>query len=396
MSGFQLNLWCYPWDLADEGIDRALDRLQGEAGVTGISVATHYHSVDQLRPHADLLPKGVSSRRFRSAGGAQFQPEARHYAATRFRPVVAEWVRKSNPLAAIAEVCAKRGLNLRAWHVCLHSSITVARWPAGAIKDVFGDASSTWLCPSNPDVRELLRGMIADLSEVYPFEAIELESAVFPTDLHVHAHRKVGFDCGPAGDWLRSLCFCESCRQQASQEKSDVRAAEASARVYLDKVLSTGDAMAMPIAALLAAEPALAAYADWRCRQVTSLIQLVRSTCGCRLVVQRAGNPLWSGADYAKIAAHCDALMPLYYESAPDRLEAVVEQAAGEVGGVDRVELGLYACTPPCSDSAGLVAAVKKAVELGVRSVNVYHYGLIPLRRLEWVRQASRYARREA
>jgi len=62
---------------------------------------------------------------------------------------------------------------------------------------------------------------------------------------------------------------------------------------------------------------------------------------------------------------------------------------------VDRVELGLSACSPPLADSAGLVAVVKRAVELGVRSVNVYHYGLIPEHRLEWVRLASRYARRE-
>jgi len=33
---------------------------------------------------------------------------------------------------------------------------------------------------------------------------------------------------------------------------------------------------------------------------------------------------------------------------------------------------------------------------LGVRSVNLYQYGLIPEGRLEWIRQASRYARREA
>ena len=152
----------------------------------------------------------------------------------------------------------------------------------------------------------------------------------------------------------------------------------------------------MPVTDLLAEEPVLAAFADWRCRQVTSLVQLVRSTCRCRLVIHHDGDRFWAGADYAAIAAHCDAVLALFYESEPARLEAIVEQAAGEVGGAERVELGLSACTPPCADSASLVAVVKKAVELGIRSVNVYHYGLIPLRRLEWIRRASRYARREA
>ena len=58
---FQTNVWCYLWDLVDEGIDGVLDRLKGEAGATGISVATSYYSVDQLRPHAGMLPRTFRS-----------------------------------------------------------------------------------------------------------------------------------------------------------------------------------------------------------------------------------------------------------------------------------------------------------------------------------------------
>ena len=43
---FNANLWCYVWDLEDEGIDRVVDRLHGEVGATGVSVATSYHSVE--------------------------------------------------------------------------------------------------------------------------------------------------------------------------------------------------------------------------------------------------------------------------------------------------------------------------------------------------------------
>ena len=391
MGRFEINLWCYPWDLVDEGVDRVLDRLRGEAGVSGISVATHYHGVDQLRPHA-----GVSPRRFRSAGGAQFQPDAGAYVATRYRPAVAEWLRKSDPLAAIGEACTKRDLLLRAWHVCMHGAAAVERYPAGAVKDAFGEVNPSWLCPSNLDVRELLRAMVADLSGRYPFDSIELEQVGFPNDLHSHAHPKTGFPCGEAGDWLRSLCFCESCRQMASRDGVDTEAAAAAARRHLERIFATGEPLHVGPADLAADEPTLIGYVDWRCRQVTSLVQLVRSSCRCRLVVHRDGNRVWAGADYAAIASHCDALMPICYGDDPGGLEAAVAEAAAEVGGVDRVEVGLSACTPPCADSAALVASVKKVVELGVRSVNIYHYGLIPERRLEWIRQASRYARREA
>ena len=207
---FQVNLWCYLWDLVDEGIDQVLDRLKGEAGATGISVATCYHSIDQLRCHP-----GVSPRTFRSAGGAQFQPDASSYEGTRIRPVVATWLGKRNPLAALADACQKRGLKLRGWTVCCHSSLGVARHPTCAVKDVFGDPNPTWLCPVNPDVREYLRAMVDDLTRNYAFDAIELERPSFDANPHAHAHHKIGFELGDVGRWLYHLCFCESCRQAA-------------------------------------------------------------------------------------------------------------------------------------------------------------------------------------
>ena len=73
---FRTNLWCYLWDLIDEGSDAALDRIQGDIGASGISIATSYHSIAQLRPHAGVLP-----RVFQSAGGIWFQPESSHYSA---------------------------------------------------------------------------------------------------------------------------------------------------------------------------------------------------------------------------------------------------------------------------------------------------------------------------
>ncbi len=390
MGQFQINLWCYPWDLVDEGIDDVLDRLRGEAGVTGISIATHCHGVDQLRPHA-----GVSPHRFRSRGGAQFQPDADAYLATRFRPVVAEWLRKSDPWTAISEACAKRDLSLRAWHVCMHGSATVDRYPAGAVKDVFGEPNPSWLCPANLDVRELLRAMVADLSGRFPFEAIELEQVGFPGGYPPRAHPMAGFSCGRSGDWLRTLCFCESCRQLAGRDGVDVDAAAAATRRHLERVFVAGEPLDVPPEELTADEPSLSIYVDWRCRQVASLVQHVRSACRCRLVIHRDGDRYRGGADYSAIASHCDALITVCDDETPGRLEAAVAQAADEVGGVDRVEVGLSACTPPCVDSAGLVAAVKKTAELGVRSVNICQYGLIPEKRLEWIRQASRYARRE-
>ena len=81
---------------------------------------------------------------------------------------------------------------------------------------------------------------------------------------------------------------------------------------------------------------------------------------------------------------------------AGEDIESVVRTTLQDTGDINRVELGLSACAPACPDSPTLVRAVSQAANLGVRSVSIDNYGLLPLRRLEWIKQASRYAGREA
>jgi len=388
---FQTNMWCYLWDLVDEGIDEVLARLQGEAGITGISVATFYHSVDQLRPHPGVLPG-----RFCMPGGAQFQPHAGRYAGTRMRPVVASWLKKSNPLAQLAEACEKHSLTLRGWTVCCHSSLMVGKYPNCAVKNVFGDIDPTWLCPINPDVREYLRAMVEDLSENYPFEAIELERPCFQERPHSHAHHKVGFELGEAGHWLFNLCFCESCRQIAVDEGIDVQAAAEAAGSILERIYYNGEPPAESIADIIAGHPVLGQYVDWRCTKVASLAETVRQSCKCRLVIHRAGGRFVAGVDFKAIGLHCDAMLtncPHPYTD--EAIEDTVNEALADVGRIGCVELGFSACSPMCPDSATLVRALHHASGLGVPSVNIYNYGMIPLSRMEWIRRATRYAGRE-
>jgi hypothetical protein len=389
---FQTNMWCYLWDLVDEGMDKVLDRLQGEAGVTGISVATCYHSIDQLRPHAGVLPK-----RFCSPGGAQFQPQTDRYTGTRIKPIVASWLKKSNPLAKVAEACAKHKLALRSWTVCCHSSLMVSRYPNAAVKNVFGDIDPTWLCPINPDVREYLRAMVEDLSENYPFETIELERPTFQERVHSHAHHKVGVELGEVGHCLFNLCFCESCRQVAGDDGIDVEAAAKSVCETLEKIFVGGEPSGQSIEEFIGQVPVLSDYVNWRCAKVTSLVETLKLSCKCRVVVHRSGGRFVAGADFNAIGKHCDATLtncPHPYTN--ETIETVVKEASADAGDVSGVELGFSASWPMCPDSATLVRSLSQSAKLGVGSVNIYNYGMIPLERMEWTRRATRYAGREA
>lgn len=388
---FQANLWCYLWDLVDEGVENVLDRVKGEAGVTGVSVAVGCPTVVQLRPH-----RGVEPRVFRSEGGVQFQPNRQGYDATRIRPAVATWLRKSNPLESLAEACAQRGLVLRGWLVCCHSPFTAGRFDFCAVKNVFGDVNPDWLCPANPDVREYLRALVRDLSEQYGFEALEMDSAAFPPAGTTDTCQQVCPELGPVGGWLLGLCFCESCRQMATRDGVDAAAAVRSASVLLEKALASGEPVPGQVEDLLARDLALATYAQWRCRQVQELLGMLREACTCRLLLHRKGNSLSTGSDFRLLASHCDGLITAPAQPNTDDVESGIGAAAEEAGDVSRVEVGVSACSPHCGDSAMLVRAFSRAAAMGVQSFSVANYGLLPLARLGWIKQAVRYAQREA
>lgn len=388
---FQTNMWTYLWDLVDEGIDQALDRLKGEAGVTGVSLAVTYHSIEQLRPHP-----GVSPRTFHSPGGAQFQPASELYAASRIRPVVAPWIKKANPLAAVSDGCEKRGLRLRAWTICCHGDAAIVRYPASAMKDVFGDPSATWMCPINPDVREYLRALVEDLTTHYLFDTIELERPSFPEKLHSHAHYKTGVALGPVGEFLYNLCFCESCRQSAKRDGIDVEAAAAIVSKGLETILSDGALKAALPEEFVLSKPDLAAFIDWRCRQVTSLVAMLKQISSRRVVVHRVGDRYMAATDWREVGGACDGLLAPCSYSGEEAMKTLVQEVSADTGSPAGVELSFNACTPPCPNAETFVSAIAGAAKLGVRSVDVYNYGLLPIQRMEWVRRASRYAQREA
>lgn len=74
----------------------------------------------------------------------------------------------------------------------------------------------------------------------------------------------------------------------------------------------------------------------------------------------------------------------------------MIDVALQDTGDIRHVELGFKATSPDCPDSQTLVRSAAAAVAAGVRSINIYNYGLLSLDRLEWIRRATRYAQREA
>ncbi len=388
---FSAYMWCYPWDLLDEGVDRVLDQMQ-EIGAEGVCVATIYHSIEHLRMHAALADR---PRVYRQPGAAYFQPDPGKYAGTRLRPIVADWLKSRNPLVQIGQACADRGMDLRSWTVCCHNSEMVRRRPDVAIKTVFGDVNPTWMCPLNPDVGEYMRGAVEDLSGNYPFQAIELESPAFNAARHYHTHIKTGLPPGPVEQFLMSLCFCESCRQGARDADVDVETVIRSVQADLEEWFERATPSDETVEARVDRDGALGAFVRWRTEQLSAYLRRIRSTCQCDLIVYAERDVYGSAFDLSDVAGEFEGVVGTCYSPETELIDRTVEWLSGTMGGTDRLSIGLMTYPPASTEAPVLVRHVHRVAALGVPSVHLYHYGIMPDACLKWTQQALRKPRRE-
>ncbi len=391
-GGFEVNLECFLWDLVDEGIEDALDRIKGETGVTGVVVPVHGRGVMQFRPHA-----GVSPRSYIYDGGAMFQPEPVRYGGTRIRPVVAETLRKSNPLKAVVEACHARGLKIGCGLAACYCRPVAERYEHAAVRDIFGDRDY-WLCPVNPDVQEYVRSLLTDLTENYTFDSVWLSHVGFAcsskTLLWTRGHEHRGFVMGPVELWLRTICFCESCRQLSKRDGIDVEAAAKTAGETLETACRSGTCVQDPLSEFVEKNEALGAYLDWRKTQLHRWIPTLKTACRCTLIGEDYQQSLRSGLSLRELPDAYDILHCFCPETGADAVQAAMARIDG-VWDRSKVAIGLSARVE-CPSSEALVGAVLRAAQSGCRAVSIGDYGSIPLERLEWIRQAVRFARRES
>ena len=375
-------IWCYPWDLEEEGLDSSLARISGELGLDAISVAATHGDIAELRSRY-IAP----NHSFVTTSGVAFQPDAGRYSGSRIRPHAAPWLKSRNPLARIAEAAERHRLALRLNMVCNDMPAIVQRHPHAACVNVFGNASGRWMCPSNPDAREFLAALVEDLSANYPARTIELEAFAFSPRRLVdyHASRQPDDDTARA---LMSWCFCAACRQRARDAGIDADALVANIR---ERIIRQTEAPAAPTTtfnAYLAEQPQIAAFIRLRAQVIASLVEALRTRARKRLILHHSPMAQREGIEPSLLDSHCDGWI-----TAPP---STVSRA--QLTGIDmgRREAAFFCWPPMCKDGPALVSAVHEASQAGCPAVGFAHYGAAPLASLEWIRQAVRYARREA
>ena len=87
------------------------------------------------------------------------------------------------------------GPKVSCWTFCMHNSRLGMAHSEHVLRTAHGDSLSYGLCPSSPAARAYVIGVVAEISERYRPDRVELESPDFMKFDHGFHHEKDGLGC---------------------------------------------------------------------------------------------------------------------------------------------------------------------------------------------------------
>jgi hypothetical protein len=361
----QFSVWSYPWDLLDEDIESVADRLT-DIGIDEVNLATNYHSVQPFLPH------NSERKTFFARASSYFHPDESHYG--RLSPIPNRQMGDADWLGMMDDALADTDI---------------------ALESPYGDSLAFGLCPSQPEVQEFLCGLLADLSERACFKRIGLETFdyFYGTGFGWH-HDKYHVELGKLGEFLFGLCFCEECRDHATNRGINVEQARTSAQAGIDGIIHGELSPETSPAGWLRSHPELSAYVDVRTETLSDLYGSLRSTVGGDVELGRyAGffeieDEWMHGADLNSLATHLDYYTVIAYESTRREIVQRV-RAADQLTPDVPLHVGILPGPPAINDPGTVTDAVNGLADDGVERVSFYNYGLLPERNLDWIATAT-------
>ncbi|MBY2940845.1 hypothetical protein HF264_14150 [Rhizobium leguminosarum] len=387
-----LSMWTYPWDIQDQGLAALAAELRGRAGLTTVSLATSYHAGRFLQPRS---PRQKAY--FPEDGTVYFRPDESLWLDKLIRPLMAGNVtERGDMLEALVRARDTTGLKVSCWTVCLHNSRLGMLHPDHVTRNAFGNPNYYNLCPSSPAAREYAVTLVRDITTNYRPDMVELESPNFMGFAHEYHHEKDGVGLNVEDDFLLSLCFCDHCTARATKAGVPVEGARGSVARFIaelcKRAIPERQFPDFPAAGFDAFRdhPDLHAYLTWRSEPVTSLIDEIKAAAdpATRIVLIDLKDGWLGGVDLAAVGKLCDGAILCCYDMEPDAVGDVIRTGRAAIGPGKFLAVGLRVFYPEVSGSAVLTARAKAAVDAGADGVNFYNYGLIPAKRLDWVKTA--------
>ncbi len=397
------SLFCSLVDVADVGAEQVLDDVCGRAGLDRVTIATAYHAVRDLLPHA-------RTGRVRSIEAGLWIPlDPDLWKQSGLQPQVAGDETTDKALADLLERSRAAERQVDGWTVFLHADRAGLDDGLGAERNVFGDCYPEQLCPADPLTqtyattlaRAVVRsGMPTVVAESLHFHGLE----------HGVHHERLLFDPGPVGRFLLGLCMCQHCLAAGARAGIDVERFTADVRRILQTAFDSGQQVVGSVETLEQASQLCGGeMGRWiRARQdtVTKLVERVAVACreesGQLILLDMSGAAkgyadglptglsaaaeAWRlGLDLEAIAAFC-SIEAIAYAHDPVRVALDLDAYRQRLPGDTLCGAILRPFGTDCSDLQNLTAKVELCRQAGLERLDFYHYGLMPLPTLDRIR----------
>lgn len=387
-----LSMWTYPWDIQDQGVKGAFADLRDRAALNTISLATSYHAGRFLQPRS---PKQKAY--FPEDGTVYFTPDEALWNGKHIVPLQAQNVaERGDTLRALVNHRDDGGMKVSCWTVCLHNTRLGMLHPGHVTRNAFGNANFYNLCPSSPAAREYVVTLVQDVTTHYQPDILELESPNFMGFAHEYHHEKDGIGINDEDDFLLSLCFCDHCMRRGNKAGVPMESARTTVAGFIAEMccreVPVKQFAKFPVAGIDAfgSWPDLHAFLRWRTEPVTSLIAEIKQKAdpATSIVLIDVKDGWLGGVDLEAVGKICDGAILCCYFMPPDQIVELMTSGRRALGPEKYLGAGIRVFYPEVASADELAARTKAAITAGADGINFYNYGLIPQKRLDWVKQA--------
>jgi hypothetical protein len=380
-------IYAYAWDLAEIGVSSALERF-GSLGLDTVTIAGSYHAGKFLRPHGR-----TGKVYFPQDGVVYFRPDPKRYGA--IKPVPHPMIAAGGDV--MRELADQDRLMTNVWLVLLHNTRLGEAHPDATVANAFGDRYIYNLCPSAPDARAYAIGLALDVTQSYPVAGVSLETPGFLPYAHGYHHE---FALNRPNRWLDSqlgLCFCEHCSAGAKRAGLKIEALRRQVASDVGAYLASDVDFPADMAetfwlADARTDGELAAFLDWRCAVVTSLVreirEAVRRTATVAVipsVARPTGGAWYEGSDVKALAAAAGIVEACFYEPGAARIKADLHDVKRRLRGVGTLRGILRPAFPDLETKSEFLAAMRVLGAGGVREVAFYNWGHVRDASLGWI-----------
>lgn len=374
-------MYTYAWDLQDEGVETVASRLR-DAGLNTVTVATSYHAGKFVRPHA---PNGKVY--FPEDGTIYFKPDLNRYG--RLKPLVNSMVEDFDAL---------RELELRApdldrvsWTVGLHNTPMGMAHSDLTAQTVFGDPLFNSLCPSQPEVRDYLVALCADLGANYALSELSIEAPGWQAYRHGHHHEFELIDLSARVEIMLGTCFCDACRTGARAHGIDIDGLASSTHNQLEAFFTDGTEPSVNPKT----HPEWRALHAWRARVVAELVAEVREALNKNVslaivpTVQSPNALCWTeGSDLSLLAKVANRLEIPAYQIGVSAIAQDVAEVRDAAGADAQIGYILRPTFPNLKNAKEVSEAVRLLMQADAQSIAFYNYGHMRLQSLDWIKAA--------